>query len=629
MLSRTRVLAFAVIPRLLIPEPSLRGWRRSTSPRQSAFTRKFTRLLAALLASAALAVWVPAASAQVGMTTQHNDVLRTGLQLDTHLTTANVSNQFSKLFTRVLPDGPHPSPGLKQRIYAQPLVDTLPSGKSIVIVATDYNMVYAFDATDPAAGAPLWTADLGPQEVSANGDWADANCNKSLPAAGVLGTPVIEWHALNIPNKKLFSAHALYVVSKNRAQVGDIKSPAVSFKIHKLDVATGAEIASSPLPQNALAGFDPYHQMQRPGLVFVDQPNAAGGGFVYAAFAAHCDAGPFHGWVIGFDGNLSQQVAAFNASPDGGGAGIWQGGQAPIWFRSQKDETDYLILSTGNDGSNKAKLSESVLKLKVGANGNLSVAHSFTPYNQTFLNSCDGDLAAAGPTMLRDLRHVVTGGKQGVLYVLDVLQLGHGQAAENPPLPTDCVDPAYGTIGPSYNGLTWKSTGDAVVQEFAAAKGHLHGAPVAATGKDLKRRIYIWSEEDHLKAFTQLASGKLDTTPLVNQSVPVVSGMPGGILSLSSKPGNGGDVIVWATHPLADAFLPTGPVQGVLYAFDGADVTKLLWSSAMSPGDALGEYPKFTPPTIANGHVYAATFEGKLEVYGLLAKPKGRLPGPK
>ena len=45
--------------------------------------------------------------------------------------------------------------------------------------------------------------------------------------------------------------------------------------------------------------------------------------------------------------------------------------------------------------------------------------------------------------------------------------------------------------------------------------------------------------------------------------------------------------------------------------------------------DALGEYPKFTPPTIANGHVYAATFEGRLEVYGLLAKPKGRLLHPK
>ena len=94
---------------------------------------------------------------------------------------------------------------------------------------------------------------------------------------------------------------------------------------------------------------------------------------------------------------------------------------------------------------------------------------------------------------------------------------------------------------------------------------------------------------------------------------------------------NGGDVIVWAPHPLADAFVPTGPVQGVLYAFNGADVTKLLWSSAMTLGDALGEYPKFTPPTIANGHVYAATFEGRLEVYGLLAKPKVkiRLPGPK
>ena len=122
---------------------------------------------------------------------------------------------------------------------------------------------------------------------------------------------------------------------------------------------------------------------------------------------------------------------------------------------------------------------------------------------------------------------------------------------------------------------------------------------MSATGKDLKRRIYIWSEEGHLKAFTQLANGQLGTAPVVNMSVAIVSGMPGGILSLSSKPGNGGDVIVWATHPLADAFVPTKPVQGVLFAFDGADVTKLLWSSAMTPGDALGEYPKSRRPPSA------------------------------
>jgi hypothetical protein len=51
-------------------------------------------------------------------------------------------------------------------------------------------------------------------------------------------------------------------------------------------------------------------------------------------------------------------------------------------------------------------------------------------------------LVAAGPTMLRDLRHSVTGGKQGVLCVLDVLKLGHGQAAENPPLPAIASMPA-------------------------------------------------------------------------------------------------------------------------------------------------------------------------------------------
>ncbi len=84
---------------------------------------------------------------------------------------------------------------------------------------------------------------------------------------------------------------------------------------------------------------------------------------------------------MGFDGNLSP-VAPFNTSPDAQGAGIWQSGQAPALFYSEKDKVDYLYVNTGDNLgiTPSPKLSESVLKLEVGPTGDLSpVGHPNQP----------------------------------------------------------------------------------------------------------------------------------------------------------------------------------------------------------------------------------------------------------
>jgi hypothetical protein len=55
-----------------------------------------------------------------------------------------------------------------------------------------------------------------------------------------------------------------------------------------------------------------------------------------------------------------------------------------------------------------------------------------------------------------------------------------------------------------------------------------------------------------------------------------------------------------------------------LRAFDANDVTRELWNNHQNPSrDAAGSYAKFSPPTIANGHVYLPTFSNKVVVYGL------------
>src|ERR1700756_4218023 len=93
------------------------------------------------------------AGAQVSVLTQHNDNGRSGQNLDeTTLNTSNVNqSSFGKLFWRTV-DG---------FIYAQPLyvpgITIQGETHNVVYVATEHNSVYAFDADDPNAPAPLWT----------------------------------------------------------------------------------------------------------------------------------------------------------------------------------------------------------------------------------------------------------------------------------------------------------------------------------------------------------------------------------------------------------------------------------------------------------------------------------------
>lgn len=512
---------------------------------------------------------------QVSVTTQHNDAARTGANLsETVLNTGNVNvNSFGKLFERAVDN----------QVYGQPLYVAnvaIPGvgTRNVVYVATVNNSVYAFDADSPAATAPLWQVNYNnPAAGIVPVDRTDVGqaCGNYLDfsgSIGVVGTPVVD-----------AASQTIYLVARTKENGTFVQ------RLHALDLATGAERPGSPLVIQAsvpgtgdghdaqnMVPFNARTENQRPGLLLMN-------GIVYIAWASHCDQGPYHGWVIGYNATTLQQVVVYNTSPNGGLAGIWQSGQGPA-----ADASGNIYAITGNgsfDGEGGASRGNSFIKLSPAG----VLLDWFTPYNWSFLNSIDADLGAAGAMVLPDTNLVIGGGKQGILYVVNRSNMGHNMAGSD----------------------------NQIVQSFQASTGgRIDGSPVYWNTPNNGPVIYLWAENDPLKAF-RFNGTTFQTTPIA-QSTARSAGMPGGMLSLTANGSTAGTGILWATLALNGSANHTIR-PGILRAYDASDITRELYNSEQNAArDSMGNFAKFSFPTIANGKVYVATFSNKLVVYGLL-----------
>jgi hypothetical protein len=518
--------------------------------------------------------------------TQHNDHARTGANLnETVLNTVNVNvEQFGKLFSRFV-DG---------QIYAQPLyVPDVTIGQAlhnVVYVATMTNNVYAFDADDPAWSAALWQVNLGPPVPVADvGELGDID-----QVVGITSTPVID-----------SASGTLYCVAKTKEDDSYVQ------RLHALDITSGQETLGGPVVIDAsVAGigddsvlgsirFNPLRHLNRPALLLSN-------GYLYVAFGSHGDNRPYHGWVLSYDAATLQQVGVFNVTPDGWGGSVWSSGQGLAL-----DESGFIYLMTGNGSfdMNAGGQSCSSCFMKLGT-PSLNLIDWFAPYNQDDLNANDFDLNSSGPLLLPGFNRLVGGGKAGFLYVLDRGHMGHFQAGSN----------------------------SQIVQTLQITYGdHLHGSPIYWESPVHGPIVYVWYEQNVLEAF-KIVNGAFDSNsdpttgllaPVTKSTMAAPPGMPGGVLSLSANGTVADSGIVWATVPYnGDAH--TNTVAGIVRAFDASDLSVELWNSRQNPArDDVGHFAKFTPPTIANGKVYVATFSDQLVVYGLLETftPPPPVPG--
>lgn len=529
-----------------------------------------------------------------GVATYHQNAARTGANTQEYaLTTANVSTAtFGKLFSCAV-DG---------AIYAQPLwVPNLTIGgmkHDVVFVATQHDSLFAFDAdsTSSSTCSPLWQVSLIDTNHGGLGNEAPLAWNMVgtgtgdiEPEVGVTGTPVID-----------LTTNTLYVVSKSVIVSGS--GNAYYQRLHAIDLTTGNEKMSGP---TTIAGTYPGTAEGTTTTTFVAQSEnqraglALSNGVVYIAWAAHEDASPWYGWMMGYNAsNISQQVSIFNASPNTHESGIWMGGGAPAI-----DAAGNLYLSTGNgtfDATNTTgptnDYGDTLLQLSSG----LQVLSYFTPSDQLSDQAQDRDFGSGGTVVLIDIpangsnptKLMLAGGKDGNLYVLNRDKLG-GSGDSNAWQKVTLPAPIFGT------GAYWNST------------------------------YYLGTINHSMQAYQlNMTTAQLSLLP---NSTSMPFGFASAIATVSSTPGytNG---ILWAldngaycTHQAKSC----GPA--VLHAFDATNLGNELWNSSQGAGNAAGFAVKFTLPTVANGKVYVGTrgnntggadnstsSPGELDVYGLL-----------
>jgi outer membrane protein assembly factor BamB len=513
----------------------------------------------------------------VSVLTQHNDNARAGWNAsETVLTTTNVDAQhFGKVFSLAVDD----------QIYAQPLVagHLMIEGSvhNAVFVATVNNTIYAFDGDN---GALFWKRNYTapgmrpPRNVdmtgACGGSYQDFSGN-----IGIVGTPVID-----------SVTSTMYFVARSVANGTFVQH------LHAVSLLTGNDVAGSPVAiratyagsgdgsSNNVLTFDPQKQNQRQALTLLN-------GAVFVSFSSHCDWGPYHGWILGYNGATLQQQVVYNDTPNGYAGGVWESGMGMA-----ADAQGFLYNVSGNgtvgvpgDPTNLTNRAESALKLAVSGS-TLRVASYFTPFDYQHMNDDDLDYGGMGAMLIPNSRYFLTGDKAGFLYLLSTEAMGGYSPATNQ-----------------------------VQQSFRlSANSEMHAQPAYFHGS-AREFVYLWPENEPLRAIPfDRGTNTLDMTQATSAPASGPTGHSGAVLSVSSNGDKDGTGIVWASYAASgDAEHDVSP--GVLRAFNANDVTKELWSNQRNGSrDQAGAYAKFASPTIANGHVYLPTFSNQVVVYGLL-----------
>jgi len=576
---------------------------------------------------------------------------------------------------------------LTGRVYAQPLAVaqvsiancTPPSCPNLVFIATELDMLYAFNAAS-SSQTPVWSVNLA-QTVNAH--YTAVDCTNTylqnnyppcfqdkgngVPAPfyntyiGVTGTPVID-----------ASANILYVAAAVENPTAPGGNPAVLFYLFAVDIRTGTVLAQTQI-SGSVAGqtatsscatstggstvnFD-SDEIQRSGLLLLGSGSSA---VVYVAFAPGLE-GQEHGWMFGYKytssggGSLSQ-TAVFNSTADGTGGGMWGSGAG-----AASDGTS-IFVATGNGtfdlaAANPVDLDagDSLLRLvpPTAPSTKMVLSDYYTPSdvftypatgnNGPGLCANDVDLGSGGVLLPTNFTYrgtsggcningcnvVITADKQSRLYVSNQANLGGYQSNTNPCggatnniecITTPCASAPCTTEG---------------AQGYWASPAYWH----YNDGQDHYMLYYSATTDAQpqenalpINAYqlsTTASSGPIPTTQpppnststLFCQYSPTPSGSSNGTQAATG--------ILWAIEhqnknnpPKCSFQYGNNQPPAVLHAFKATDLTAQELYSSKPVATVIGPVTTFATPTVFNGRAYMGT-QTEVDVFGLCSTQQG------
>jgi hypothetical protein len=470
------------------------------------------------------------------------------------------------------------STSIDGQVYAQPLLSD-----GTLLVATENNKVYGLD---PDTGALKW-----PSPLNLGTPWNpnDIGCGDLTPSIGVTSTPVID-----PTTNTAYLTHKTYVSGTS--------GPA-RWYMDAVDVSSGVEKPGFPVELSGAAQNAPGRtffatdELQRPGLLLME-------GVVYAAFAGHCDHSPWQGWIFGVS-TAGQVKARWVSDTTAEGAGIWQSGAGIT-----SDGPGTMLVSTGNGGAPStptpgnappSNLGESVVRLRVQADGSLKATDFFAPFDAPTLDTWDADFASGGVTGLPSEYFgtaaipnlAVAVGKEGYVYLLNRDNLG---GFSQGPSGSDNVVQRIGPFGGVWSRPgVWPGDGGWVYIPTASGGD-------SASGSAGNLRVYRYGLSGTGTPTLSLQATSSDAFGF-GTSAPVIT----------SNGTTSGSALVWTI------WMPNGSGEGAqLRAYDPVPVNGqpvLRWSAP------VGTASKFTNPGVGAGRIFVGTRDGHVLGFGSPVTP--------
>ncbi len=551
--------------------------------------------------------------------TRSYDNARTGANTsEVTFTPAKVAaNGLKKLYSLDI----HSDPRLEAQPLYAPGLDFNGVKHNALFVATMANEIFAFDAD---TGKPIWAqpASLGPA-FHPPASIKDGHRHTAIDEFGIN----IKWGILSTPVLDL-DAQSMYVVNWGLDGAGKRE-----LRLNVLRLRDGQTVkpflkiqASQTNAAGHVVTLRP-DQKQRAALLLT--PLRGPHKKLFVAMSGGENPASPNGWIVAFDVDSFQQKAAWISTPSSFGGGIWQASQGPA-----SDDAGNIYFMTGNGGyttangattefNGKTDFAEAFVKLNYSQNGagkgTFTLKDWFIPFLDSKRKEKDQDLGSGAPILTPGMNMVLGAGKDGVIYVMDRNNMGK-VVADFSKLKSV---PIFFTYFP---GFGVSGTGNLDPAGQIPKTHHLHGSPIFWKSPDRGPLLFVWGENESLRAWTLDATGKvvflaksaeIASHGLADPATPGEGGMPGGMITLSADPTKKNTGIVWTTAPInEDANKKV--VEGIVRAYDGATLDthqnddgtprlKLLWDSTKIANNRFA-FAKFCPPFVADGKLFVPTY---------------------